>query len=93
MNRIHNLTPVTLYVDTQLYENFWIQAKINGKKTSDLILNAMQEYADKHFKVKNNMKFIDFSRTVLLKSCTTDFLTDDSWKDDLISGESLSLIK
>ena len=82
----YNLKPVTLYVVAQLYEDYQLQAQKQGRKTAELIRNAMQDYADKHFKTKNSMKAIDFSRSVTLKAGATDFLTDSSWKDDFLSG-------
>lgn len=86
MSYQYTLKPVTLYVGTQLYEDYQIQAQKQGRKASELIRNAMQEYADEHFKTKNSMKTIDFSRTVSLKAGASDFLTDTSWKDDFMSG-------
>lgn len=86
MNYQYTLKPVTLYVGTQLYEDYQIQAQKQGRKASELIRNAMQEYADEHFKTKNSMKAVDFSRTVSLKARASDFLSDPSWKDDFMSG-------
>ena len=86
MNYQYALKPVTLYAGTQLYQDYQIQAQKQGRKASELIRNAMQEYADEHFKTKNSMKAIDFSRTVSLKAGASDFLTDTSWKDDFMSG-------
>ena len=82
----YDLKPVTLYVAAKLYENYQLQAQKQGRKTAELIRNAMQDYADEHFKTKNSMKSIDFSRGVTLKAGAKDFLTDDSWKDDFTSG-------
>ncbi len=86
MNYQYNLKPITLYVGAQLYEDFQAQAQKQGRKTSELIRNAMQDYANEHFKTKNKMKSIDFSRTVSLKADAVDFLTDNSWKEDFTSG-------
>ncbi len=86
MNSQYNLKPVTLYVAGKLYEDFQLQAQKLGRKTAELIRNAMQDYADAHFKTKNCMKDIDFSRGVTLKAGAKDFLTDSSWKDDFLSG-------
>ncbi len=86
MNLQYNLKPVTLYVAAQLYEKYQIQAQKQGRKTAELIRNAMQDYADKNFKTKNSMKDIDFSRAVTLKAGAKDFLSDDSWKEDFTSG-------
>ena len=86
MNYQYNLKPVTLYVGAQLYEDYQIQAQKQGRKTAELIRNAMQDYADEHFKTKKSLKNIDFSRGVSLRAGASDFLSDDSWKDDFISG-------
>ncbi len=86
MSYQYNLKPVTLYVGAQLYEDYQLQAQKQGRKASELIRNAMQDYADQHFKTKNSMSAIDFSRTVSLKAGAADFLTDSSWKDDFTSG-------
>ena len=80
------LKPITLYVGAQLYEKYQTQAQKQGRKTAELIRNAMQDYADEHFKSKNKMKDIDFSRSVKLKAGAKDFLEDSSWKDDFVSG-------
>lgn len=81
-----NLKPITLYVGTQLYEKYQTQAQKQGRKAAELIRNAMQDYADEHFKSKNKMKDIDFSRSVKLKAGAKDFLEDISWKEDFTSG-------
>ncbi len=86
MNYTYNLKPVTLYVVSQLYETYQEQAKKQGTKASELIRKAMQEYADYNFKAKNSFKDLDFSKTVNLKKGAKDFLNDESWKEDFISG-------
>ncbi len=86
MSYQYNLKPVTLYVGAQLYEDYQIQAQKQGRKASELIRNAMQDYAEEHFKNKKSLKDIDFSRGVRLKDGAKDFLADDLWKDDFISG-------
>ena len=86
MNYQYNLKPVTLYVGAQLYEDYQLQAQKQGRKAAELIRNAMQDYADLHFKAKKTLKDIDFSRGVSLKAGAADFLADDSWKEDFISG-------
>ncbi len=80
------LKPITLYVGAQLYEKYQTQAQKQGRKTAELIRNAMQDYADEHFKSKNKMKDIDFSRAVTLKAGAKDFLNDSTWKEDFTSG-------
>lgn len=86
MNAQYDLKPVTLYVAAKLYEDYQIQAQKQGRKTAELIRNAMQDYADENFKTKNSMKNIDFSRSVKLKSGAKDFLNDEEWKEDFTSG-------
>ena len=86
MSYQYNLKPVTLYVGAQLYEDYQIQAQKQGRKAAELIRNAMQDYADEHFKTKKSLKDINFSRTVSLKAGASDFLSDDSWKEEFISG-------
>lgn len=86
MLKQYNLKPVTLYIGVKLYEKYQMQAQKQGRKTAELIRNAMQDYADTHFKSKTNMKDLDFSRTVTLKSDCKDFLTDSSWKEEFLSG-------
>ena len=80
------LKPITLYVGAQLYEKYQTQAQKQGRKTAELIRNAMQDYADEHFKSKNKMKDVDFSRVVTLKAGAKDFLNDPTWKEDFTSG-------
>ena len=86
MNTQYNLKPVTLYVGAKLYEDYQIQAQKQGRKTAELIRNAMQNYADEHFKTKNSLKDLDFSRGVMLKNGAKDFLYDDSLKSEFLSG-------
>ena len=43
-------------------------------------------------KSKNKLKDLDFSRTVTLKEGAKDFLADNSWKEEFISGRSIYLI-
>ena len=42
-------------------------------------------------KSKNKLKDLDFSRTVTLKEGTKDFLADNSWKEEFISGRQFGL--
>lgn len=86
MNYQYDLKPVTLYVGAKLYESYQRQAQKQGRKTAELIRNAMQDYADQHFTTKNTFASVDFSRTVSLKSGGKDFLTDSSWKEEFNSG-------
>ena len=86
MNTQYNLKPVTLYVGAKLYEDYQIQAQKQGRKTAELIRNAMQNYADEHFKTKNSLKDLDFSRGVMLKAGAKDFFYDDSLKSEFLSG-------
>ena len=76
----YKLKPITFYVDSQLYKSYEIQAQKQSCKISDLILNAMNCYANKNFSSKRSLKDIDFSRTVTLRKNATDFLFDDEYK-------------
>ena len=80
------MKPITLYVALSMYETYQLQAKKQGRKTSELIRNAMQDYADEHFKTKHLLKDLSFSRVVKLKSGAKDFLTDASWKEDFMNS-------
>ena len=82
----YDLKPITLYVGIKLYEKYQMQAQKQGRKAAELIRNAMEDYADTNFTIKNNMKDLDFSRTVSLKAGSKDFLNDMSWKEDFNSG-------
>ena len=82
----YDLKPITLYVGIKLYEKYQMQAQKQGRKAAELIRNAMEDYADTHFTIKNSMKDLDFSRTVSLKAGSKDFLNDMSWKEDFNSG-------
>ena len=86
MEHTYNLKPVTFYVAEAMYEKYQVQAQKQGRKTAELIRNAMQEYAEVHFKSKHSLKDISFSRTVRLRKDSQDYLKDTSWKDDFISG-------
>ena len=84
MNFLNNAKSITFDAESRLYETYQIQAQMQGLTTSELILKAMQDYADKYFKTKKNMKLINFSRGVTLRPGAKDFLYDESWKDVLI---------
>lgn len=84
MNSLNNAKSITFDAESRLYETYQIQAQMQGLTTSELILKAMQDYADKYFKTKKNMKLINFSRGVTLRPGAKDFLYDESWKDVLI---------
>ena len=56
----YDLKPVTLYVGLKLYETYQRQAEKQGRKTAELIRNAMQDYADENFISKNKLKDLDF---------------------------------
>lgn len=81
MNYQYEVKPVTFYVDSKLYESYQLQAQQQGIKTEELIRDAIQDYADKHFPAKNAFSSADFSRTVSRKNCANDFLTEPFWKE------------
>lgn len=88
MNSLNNAKSITFDAESRLYETYQIQAQIQaqmqGLTTSELIFKAMQDYADKYFKTKKNMKLINFSRGVTLRPGAKDFLYDELRKDVLI---------
>ena len=86
MNHTYNMKPITLYVTEPMYETYQVQAQKQGRKTAELIRNAMQEYADSHFRAKKMLKDISFPRTVRLQANANDFLNDSSWKEEFLSG-------
>ena len=81
MKYTYLIKPITLYVAEPMYEVYQLQAQKQGRKAAELIRNAMQEYADSHFKAKHTLKEVSFSRGVHLRNGAKDFLTDSSWKE------------
>ncbi|MBQ7158837.1 MAG: hypothetical protein IJS09_05370 [Treponema sp.] len=45
--------------------------------------NAMQEYADNHFKAKHALQDVSFLRGVRLRKGAKDFLNDSLWKEEI----------
>lgn len=86
MQYTYNMKPVTLYVAEAMYQTYQFQAQKQGRKAAELIRNAMQEYADSHFKAKHSLKDVSFLRGVRLSKGGKDFLDDSSWKEDFLSG-------
>ena len=80
------MKPVTLYLAEPMYETYQFQAQKQGRKAAELIRNAMQEYADSHFNTKHSLKDVSFARAVKLRKGAKDFLGDESYKEDFLSG-------
>ncbi|MCQ2597685.1 MAG: ribbon-helix-helix domain-containing protein [Treponema sp.] len=82
----NSLKTVTVYLIKQLYETYQVQAKKQGRKASELIREAMEEYAERNFGQKKSLSELSFNRTVRLRSGAKDFLTDD-YKSDFLDDE------
>lgn len=88
MYNLNTLKPVTLYLFKQLYETYQAQAQKKGKKTSELIREAMEEYAARNFK-KKKLSQLSFERTVHSKDGAGDFAKEDyksSFMDDEVDS-------
>lgn len=79
------LKPVTLYMLTKLYETYQIEAQKKGKKASELIRDAMEDYAQRNFYQKKSMAQLNLNRTVKAKSNQKDFLSD--YKTDFMDNQ------
>lgn len=82
-----SLKTVTVYLIKQLYETYQTQARKQGRKTSELIREAMEEYAQKNFFNKKKMSELNLSRTVNLKKGQKDFISDD-YKSDFLDSQT-----
>lgn len=88
------LKPVTLYMLTKLYETYQIEAQKKGKKASELIRDAMEDYAQRNFYQKKSMTQLKLNRTVKSRDDQTDFLSDyksDFMDDQTSSSENIHL--
>ena len=74
---------VTLYVSSVLYQEYQMQAKKNGKKTAELIRDAMEEYSKNNFHKKQKLSSLNFSIGVRLRAGAKDYLNDD-WRGDMM---------
>lgn len=80
--------PVTLYVSESTYDIYQAQAVKVGKKTAELIRDAMEDYAHSHFKKTLSVEDLLMDKPKLkLKAGAKDFLEDDSWKDEMLDRE------
>ena len=84
---VRNLKPVTLYLSVMLYSKYQLQAARRGCKAAELVRNAMEAYAENNFGEKRSLETLSFSRTVRQKKGSIDFLTDSSWRGELLSSE------
>lgn len=90
MNHTYNdkKKPVTLYVSEATYDIYQAQAVKVGKKTAELIRDAMEDYAYSHFKKTLTVEDLLMGKPKLkLKAGAKDFLEDDSWKDEMLDRE------
>lgn len=74
---------VTLYVSSVLYQEYQMQAKKTGKKTAELIRDAMEEYSKNNFHKKQKLSSLNFSIGVRLRAGAKDYLNDD-WRGDMM---------
>lgn len=82
------LKPVTLYMISELYETYHIEAQKKGKKASELIRDAMEYYAQQNFYKKKSMGELNLNRTVKLRTSSPegkDFLSD--YKSDFMDDQ------
>lgn len=90
MNNMYNSTsslkPVTLYLLSMLYETYQIEAMKKGKKASELIRDAMEDYAQRNFYQKKPMTQLNLNRTVKARDNQKDFLSD--YKSDFMDGQT-----
>lgn len=87
------LKPVTLYMLARLYETYQIEAQKKGKKASELIRDAMEDYAQRNFYHKKSMTQLNLNRTVKSKTINdssnqTDFLA--AYKNDFMDDQTSS---
>ena len=75
--------PVTLYLFSDIYEQYQAVAIKDGRKTAELIRDAMEEYAQNHFYKKHSISELNFDNGVLLKKGAKDFIEEDSWRSDI----------
>ena len=76
---------VTVYLSQVQYQQFKMQAKKQGKKTAELIREAMDYYSETHFNQKQKMSSLSFDRGVTLASGSKDFLSDN-WRDEMLDS-------
>lgn len=88
LNRL-NMKMVTLYLSELQYQVYQKQAQKQGKKTAELIREAMDYYSESHFNQKKKLSSLTFDRGVTLKSGATDFIKSDWRSDFLDSGVKL----
>lgn len=80
-----DLKPVTLYMISKLYETYQMEAQKKGKKASELIRDAMEEYAQRNFYQKKKMAELNLKRTVSVRKNEMDFLSD--YKSDFMEDQ------
>ena len=76
---------MTMYVPEGLYTTYQSQAQKRGRKTSELIRDAMELYAKTEFRSKKTFESLNFDFGVKLKTGTSDFLTDN-WQNEFMDS-------
>ena len=79
------MKPMTMYVSESLYTTYQSQAQKRGRKTSELIRDAMELYAKTEFRSKKSFDSLNFDFGVKLKSGAIDFLKDN-WQEDFMDS-------
>ena len=79
------MKPMTMYVPEGLYTTYQSQAQKRGRKTSELIRDAMELYAKTEFRSKKTFDSLNFDFGVKLKTGAADFLTDN-WQDEFMDS-------
>lgn len=82
-NTIDLMKTVTIYLSQLQYQKFQVQAKKQGKKTAELIREAMDYYSETHFNQKQKMASLTFDKGVTLSSDAKDFLSEN-WREDML---------
>lgn len=77
------MKPVTLYVSESLYEKFQLNAEKQGRKTAELIREAMESYAEEKFAKKKSVDELIFSmenfgKKLQIQSGKKDFLDENN---------------
>ncbi len=83
--QLNLMKTVTVYLSQMQYQKFQVQAKKQGKKTAELIRDAMDYYAENHFNQKQKMSSLSFDKGVKLAAGAKDFLNDD-WRSDVLDS-------
>ncbi len=82
-NTLDLMKTVTIYLSQMQYQKFQVQAKKQGKKTAELIREAMDYYSETHFNQKQKMSSLSFDKGVTLATGAKDFISEN-WREDML---------